>query len=367
MQKKYRFPLRALCAVLSLCLAAAMAAPVASALTPQQAQRLQTGQRSLNNPGGGFTAPGAVPGSRFLHPDTFYAGQLLASNVLNQVVTANADPEEWRRILSYAPIIREGDELPPRGDAELKNIPQFLLQRGMRDMYVALQETDTPDVYRIVTFFSTRAGETYWVPQGTLYDFSTGELYGEDGAGILGLGYDYNSSKQIITCARNSWQRALGFNIFMDAIGPLVTFRFETFRFPFAYDGKDWQIQVWKGSYWIVSNGAEIGLYEKPSGRPVFWDCSDTYLDMSMRLYQGSDTLLFDYPAYNTWWLGGFRYGNPRILPVVTADKLRLTGTILFKDQAMLDAFLVSFEENRPANMTGGADGLLFRFDWQAG
>ena len=365
MKKKYSLPLRALCAVLTLCLAAAMAAPVVSALTPEQEQKLQSDQRSLNNPQGGFKAPGAVSSFYWVHPDTLYAGQLAAGNILEQFQTAEADPEVWRDVFAYAPIIKPGDELPPRKDLNTAlSALSYVLLEGIKDIYLVLQETDTPGTYQVIMLYSSRWGKSYWTPLNLYYDPANGNVYGANGGGMLGIGIDYVSAQQMMTTAPYSYQRALGFNIFYEMIGPLVGFHTETATFPFDYNGKDWKIQLWKGSYYYVSNGGEIGLYEREKNVLIFWDPSDTELGMSLKIYKNG-VLDVDYPERPSWWICGVHYGNPFLLPVVSADKLHMTGTIRFKDQAMLDAFLVSFEENRPANMTGGADGLLFRFDWK--
>ena len=381
MKKKYRSLLRALCAMLCLCLMAGAATPMAAALTPEQEQRLQTDQRSLNNPKGGFKAPGAVSKFWWVHPDTYYAAEQIVNNILEQFDTAEADPEVWRDVFAYAPIIKQGDELPPRKDLNivldwlragetLASVLPYALLEGIKDIYLVLQETDTPGVYQVIMLYSSRWGKSYWTPLNMYYDKADGNVYGANGSGMLGMGIDYVSSRQMMTTAPYSYQRAVGFNGIYELIGPLVGFHTQTVVFPFDYQGKEWKIQLWKGSYYYVSNGGEIGLYERERsvlnavGDP--WDPSDREFGMSLKIYKDGK-LDVDFPERPSWWICGVHYGNPSLLPVVSADKLRMTGTIRFEDQVMLDAFLVSFEENRPANLTGNAEGLLFQFDWLAG
>ena len=359
---KKKFCLRALGVMLSLCLVASMASPSAYATTPEQEAVLASGQRSLNNPKGVFTTPEAVTDLRLFHPATRQAARLIVSNAIDQLRYGNADLEAMPRILAYAPIVTD-EELPPRG--EWDDILQYMLQNGIRNVYIVLRETDRPGIYQLLTLYSTRAGEVFWVPQSIEYEPSTGWIYDTEDKGLLGIGYDYNAANYLIRSAVNGWNRALGYNLLFDIGAPLVFFYIDTLRFPFSYDGRDWMIQFWKGIY-LLSNGAEIGIYERDPGQAFFWDASDTTLDVSMQVYQG-ETLFFDYGTQHTWWTGGFRYGNFRKTPLLTAKQLRLTGTIAFEDQAMLDAFLVSFEENRPENMVGNVEGLLFSFDWQTG
>jgi len=365
MKKKRRLMLRTLCAILALCLGAAVALPMAYATTPEREAVLATGQRSRNNPDGIFTAPAAVTSLRLFHPETRQATRLIASNIIEQLISGHSDPDAVRRIMAYAPIVTDG-ELPPldMGDDLLQYL-LHMLQIGARNVYIALRETDRPDVYQIITLFSTQAGEVFWVPQGIEYDAATGWIYGTDNDGILGIGFDYNVSQYMVRSASDAWQRPIGYNRLFDIATPLVLTFLDTLRFPFVYQGRDWMIQIWKG-YYGPSNGAEIGIYEKDTGHAFFWDASDTMLDISMQLYQ-EDTLFFDYGTQRTWWTGGFRYGNYLLTPLLPARQLRLTGTINFEDPGMRDAFWASFEANKNDLITGTMDGMIFSFDWQTG
>ena len=361
MNRKPRLMPRALCAVLVFCLAAAIAAPVAHATTPEQEAVLATGLRSINNPQGGFAVPEASAGFRLLHPGTRSAMQLVYQNFMQQVFLGSGEAEAFRRILAYTPIIREGDEIPPLEPLGI-DLLSFVLENGMRDMFFIFQETEDPDIYRLVGIHSTRTGEKYGLTSGVTYNAATGLISSETGFGILGSGYELGVDQQMMRSAPNGWNRLFGYNILYDMATPLLLFYLDTLRFPFSYQGRDWMIQFWKGFY-TFANGAEIGIYEKPAGRPLFWDASDTMLDISMRVYQG-ERLYLDFGTQHTWWAAGFSIASP-VYKQLPPKQLRLTGTIRFEDQEMLDAFLVSFEENRPANMTGGAQGLLFAFDWQ--
>ena len=361
MKKKLRLPLRALGVILAVCLTMAM--PTAYATTPEQESVLATGQRSINNPKGSFEIPEALPGSRLLHPDTRGAMGLAFQNFMQQLFLGNGEAEAFRRILAYTPIIKAGDELPPMVALGMDALA-VVREKGISDMYFAFQETDTPGLYRIVGIHSANSGEKYGMTSGVMYNAATGLMYSEEGLGILGSGYEYSVDQEMLRTAPTGWNRFFGFNIFYDMVGPLLLFNLKTLRFPFVYQGRDFMIQMWKGFY-TISNGAEIGLYEKDPGQRIHYEASDTMLEMSMKVYQG-DKLYFDYGTQRTWWVGGFSYASP-ILRQLPPRKLRLTGTILFEDKAMLDAFLASFEKNKPANMSGGAEGLLFRFDWQTG
>jgi len=346
--------------LLALCLVAA-AAPAAFATTPEQEAVLATGQRSMNQPEGVFTIPETPAGLRLLHPDTRKAASLILSNVGDQFRTGQGDAEAMRRIMAYTPIATD-EELPPAH--EWDDLLQYAMEYGMRGIYLALRETDRTGVYQIIALYYNRDGEARWAPQNLEYDSNTGWLYDTIDVGLMGIGFDYNFPEYLLRTAPGTWQRSLGYNILFDAFSPLMLIYLDTLRFPFSYEGRDWMIQFWKG-YYLASNGAEIGIYEKNPGTPIFWDASDTMLDISMRVFQG-DTLFFDYGTQRTWWTGGFKYGNFLRTPLVLPKQLRLTGTITFEEPGMADAFWASFQANKGAYMTGTMEGLVFSFDWKA-
>ena len=371
MQKRGHLHLRALCALLAACLAAvvcapvAIAAPAAASMAPGlEARLLATDQRSINNPQGVTVLPEANPRFWPIHPDTQRAGVLLIMNTLQQLLLGNADPEAPKRIFEYMPIVTR-DQLPPPAKIGLNvYLPLYMIQNSTRNNYLVLMETDQPDLYEVIPLMSTRSNELIWASFGIFYDASTGWIRDASERGMLYLGYDYNLD-YTLSATPLGWQRWFGFSPIYDYGAPLVGIHIDTLRFIFPYDGREYIVHMWKGSYG-PSNGGEIGLYEtSDSIFPWPWYGSDTRLEMSMRVYQG-DKLYLEHGPETTWWLGAFRYGNARRTPLLPAGELRMTGSIRFEDKAMLDAFLVSFEENRPANITGSAKGLLFTFDWQA-
>jgi len=355
---------RALGIVLACSLVVAAAAPMTYATTAErESALLATDQRSINNPEGRFEVPGASESFRLLHPGTRSAIWLAYLNFLQQLFLGSGEAESFRRILAYTPIITKDDDIPSLEALGNDTLSQ-VLNNGMRDIFFAFLETEDPNIYRLVGIHSTRTGEKYGISSGVIYNTATGLFGSENAFGILSSGYEYNVDQEMLRTAVRGWNSLFGFNIFFDMAAPLLLFNLQTQRFRFSYQGKDWMIQIWKGFY-TISNGAEIGIYEKPAGRPVHYDASDTMLEISMKLYQ-KDELYFDYGTQRTWWAGGFSYASP-IYRQLPPRQLRLTGTILFEEQGMLEAFLESFEKNRPSNMTGGAEGLLFSYDWQTG
>jgi hypothetical protein len=349
--------------LLSLALCGGTAVSVAAS-TPAQEQRvLTTALRSINNPEGGFALP-KTDRWWVLQPKTLQAGTFIVGNALEQILTGNADPGTMRRVLAWAPVVRDGDPLPPQRDfGGPEDVVASCFSPGITQLLVALKETETPGVYRFIVFYTGFDGQPYWTRLAVEYDSNTGLIHGRDNDGVFQIGYDYDIDQFLVKTAPDTWQKKLGYSKLYDWFAPLLSIYIDTLRFPFQFDGKDWMVQLWKGVY-SVSNGAEIGLYEKPAERPFFWDGSATNLDMSMRLYRGK-TLLYDYGTQHTWWTGGFHYGNPLLLPVVPARSLRLEGSIAFKNQGMLDAFLDAFAKNQTDAIVGSAQGLVFSFVWE--
>jgi hypothetical protein len=342
--------------ILSLALAATLlfaCAPMAAA------------QRSISNPNDAFTLPADKPGLRTFRAGTWNAGSLIFGSVFEQILTGKADPKTIMRMMEKAPLIRKGDALPPQGELYVKDLLTVPLTQGMRGIYIALRETGQPDEYQFVGFYTDRKGETRWTNIGAMYNSKTGLLHSATGDGLLGLGYEYEAGKQLVRVdANNSWHRRMGYSVIYDTFSYVVGSYIDTLRFPFEYNGKDYMVQIWRGIYSWFANGGEIGLYEKPKGRPVFWDCSDTQLDISMRIYRGG-SMLFDYGTQHTWWIGGFSVDTPANMALPRA--LGMTGSIAFEDPAMLKAFLASFEKNKSNGITGAAKGMVFAFEWQAG
>jgi hypothetical protein len=132
----------------------------------------------------------------------------------------------------------------------------------------------------------------------------------------------------------NTWQQKVCFNSFYDFGGKLLLYDLDHLRVRFPYDGKDWLVQIWKGCYTLVSNGAEIGIYEKPQSRKFnHFDSSQLMLPREVTLYHGKENM-FHQDVGRTWWLTAFQPG-PRLKP----GEMTLKGSITFDDPGMQKAF----------------------------
>ena len=317
-------------------------------------------QRSISNPDDAFALPESNFG--FFQRGTRGAALQITGNVLKQLLTGTVPPKTLMELMEKAPLVKEGDAMPTLREQGPEVFLNSLATGGFSSAYVALKETDEPDVYLFIVFYFDTQGEPYWTNIHVRYNAKTGRVYGEGGNGLFWLGYEFEMGQMMVrTDAVNSWHRSVGYSILYDLFAPVVGSYIGTLRFPFEYNGRDYMVQIWRGIYGWFSNGGEIGLYEKPTGRPIFWDCSDTQLDISMQVYKGG-RMLFDFGTQHTWWLGGFRVTSPGNL--VLPRGLGMTGSIAFEDPAMLEAFLASFEKNKDASITGKAEGMTFSFEW---
>ena len=115
-----------------------------------------------------------------------------------------------------------------------------------------------------------------------------------------------------------TWQKKFGYtNLFDDA------FRIGTDMnkdiIDFVYDDQDYRLWLWKGDYWALGTGAEVGIYkmseetsgENPTSAAAHYDAVDFLLPMQLSLYRTNCfNILYDYynwkPIEPQWWITGF-------------------------------------------------------------
>ncbi len=205
---------------------------------------------------------------------------------------------------------------------------------------------------------------------GTVEDFGTGmmintetsTLYGRDGNGFLGLGFNFDYEELLVYTMINVWMRDFGFTVLYDLFSYTSPFFFyNTRRIKFDYDGLEWMIQVWKGNY-LVSNGAEVGIYTRePGSFGTYYNCAndEQMMNMSMELYHGDD-LLLSRPKQLHWWLTGFKVTDT----LYPAKSQTLKFSIEMKDEEMLNAFCSAIENHYRNDMEYTVDGLTVNVTW---
>lgn len=216
------------------------------------------------------------------------------------------------------------------------------------------EPTKDPVVYEICFNMVFRDGAKETIRTGMHINTKTGELSNPDGKGMLGLGFNFNFKDMLIYTVVDAWTREFGFAVMYDIIANTTgVYDYETRRYQFDYDGLEWMIQVWKGTYYFVTNGAEVGIYNRVPGEELgtFYNCAtdEQMMEMSMKLsYKGKE--LFSMKPQKHWWLTGFHLSGT----VYDPASLTLDYSIVFPNTQMLKAFTdaIDNEEHHDATYT---------------
>lgn len=211
----------------------------------------------------------------------------------------------------------------------------YLLQIESMSLDAELNEKN-PTQYKVFIVIYYKNGTEDKLNSDFVYDTETHELKRTGDKNVLGFNFDTDG--YAIYAVQNCWQRYFGFCITYDIIANLTLYDYDTKRIYLTYDGKDWLFQIWKGIYWI-SNGAEIGIYNKPEQeiKTTFYNCApdEDMMVMSLDLYQGN-RLIFSRPAQLHWWVIGFSIEEK----VYDAKYLTAKGTIEFPDEEFAQLFV---------------------------
>lgn len=224
--------------------------------------------------------------------------------------------------------------------------------------------TDEENVHEVVLYLTYRDGTQEVLHPGIFINDETGECYNRDGKGMVESGFNCSIYDLLVYAPVNAWMRDFGFCVWYDLmcyVSPDWMWNYTTRRFKFDYDGREWMIQVWKGSY-LITNGGEIGVYNRDKQKiGSYYDCvgDEDMLEMSMTISHG-DEVLVDLPAAQHWWINGFKMGYVRYKP----SALTMRATIVMRDEAMRDAFCKAIDRNWRHDVKYTTDGLAVHLDW---
>ena len=155
--------------------------------------------------------------------------------------------------------------------------------------------------------------------------------------GLLSL--RYYPGEEYLYHTKYAYQWLFGFNETYDTLSPSVGCSYDTLRFKFNYGGRDWMMQVWKGSYgYGLFTGGEIGLYSKAQWSPLEQYTGATSKDwagMEFSIYNYQDKL-FTRPMENTWWVTGFKQ---YVLRDLNRGNLTMEAALRFQSEGMAAAF----------------------------
>lgn len=227
-------------------------------------------------------------------------------------------------------------------------------------IYAAQGEGNTLKVLMDVTY---RDGTTETVNPDILIDTEKNLAYAAPGYGVAGTGFEVDLNELLLYTVVNAWQRDFGFGLGYDILANSTpAFIYNTRRYKFSYGGKDWMIQVWKGNYALVTNGGEVGVYNREPGRiGTFYNAAsdEDMLVMSMEIYRGEERILSRAPALH-WWMTGFKLTKNIFRP---AD-LTMKFTIEMKDEEMLQAFISAIDNEASHDLSYTVDGLTVSAEW---
>lgn len=151
--------------------------------------------------------------------------------------------------------------------------------------------------------------------------------------GAYVLRFIYDNQRMAYHSQSDTWQRNFGYNVFYDEI-----FRIGSYMNPGILktniDYKQYALWMWKGDYWNLQSGAEIGLYEYKGeySETEQYDAIDYEVPMELYLYnyydKGNIENVFSWkPIVNQWWITGFnvKYTEPDLKKMVTIGKVDLS------------------------------------------
>ena len=217
----------------------------------------------------------------------------------------------------------------------LKGFQNFLKKAGLAAMGVG----------RFVCEIPGAAYPFVWVPGVSRYmsvsDVSAKLTQSELGERVLRYFNFERTPDGVYHTSRSCWQQFLGYNDFYDYVFEGVTsMQSEKLDFTVEVDGveKEYVFWLWKGDYYNLGAGGEVGIYE---GGGFHKQCAvDTNLMMSLQIYKGDGVdgdLILDYdPKTRLWWGTGF---NPEYQDT-KAEDLTLVSVIDFsKEPELFRAF----------------------------
>ncbi len=232
------------------------------------------------------------------------------------------------------------------------------------ECYIYSIPTDEANIYELYLDLTYRDGAVESIGTGLLIDRVSGEVYGKSGNGILGLGFNFNINEVMVYAVINAWMRNMGFAVIYDVVAnALPIWDIPTRRYHFDYDGLEWMIQVWKGTYVLISNGAEVGVYNRVPGEEIgtFYNCAtdDQLMNMTMKLSY-KDTIILDLGPEKHWWINGFKMTGT----VYPPESLTLEFSVEMPDAEMVNAFVNAVENEEHHDSVYSVKGTTVTVIW---
>lgn len=252
------------------------------------------------------------------------------------------------------------------GDKTTADLYHFLgaYMSVVKKMYFYTVETEETDVYEIFLEVTYKDGGKESVGTNLLINKTSGEVYGRKGNGIMAVGFNFNIDEMMLYALVNAWHREMGYAVLYDRIADAsFVWNIITRRYRFEYNGLEWMIQAWKGNYFYVSNGAEVGVYNRVPGEELgtFYNCAndDQLMTMTMKLSH-KNTVLLDLGPEKHWWINGFKLNGMTYEP----EALSLEFSIEMPDMEMVKAFTQAIENEENGDTTYTVSGTTVSVKW---
>ncbi len=182
---------------------------------------------------------------------------------------------------------------------------------------------------------------------------------------VAGFGYD--KDQDIFYSTHDAWQRKFGYCQLYDEVAAASNMIVHCEPFRFAYEGKRWLIEIWKGQYGITT-GCEVGVYTSDGADlniPKIFDGTfygqtlpEDNLQMELALLKDQEFLFCRNDRH--WWLTGFvlaSYSQP--------SELTMQVKITLKTKEMRDIFIRTVKDagylDNEMDVNGNSVALIFK------
>ncbi len=256
------------------------------------------------------------------------------------------------------------DNYYSEGNSAMSNICWLLgaYMSGIESANVRLEPKN--DFYQIALDVTYSDGSVEVFYPEIYINPETGECFGPDDKGMMNIGFNCNAYEAVVYAPMYCWMRNFGFCVEYDMLCyALPIYCYNTRRFKFEYDNRDWMIQIWKGNY-LITNGGEVGIYNRENGKfGSYYDVvkDEEMLPMSLQI-RHDDEVLVNIPEQNHWWVNGFKLGHRLYSP----HTLQMSFTIEMPDEEMLKAFTAAIDKNVYHDVTYTVDGLKVTAEWDS-
>lgn len=217
----------------------------------------------------------------------------------------------------------------------------------------------TEGIYDVKIAIKYKSGDEEIFNTDLIYNSVT-KVFGTRGSGGIG-GFNVDTRDYTVFAVTNPWQRNFGFCLFYDFMANATKlYDYDEKRITFAYDGREWLFEIWKGIYHQVGVGAEFGVYNRPAGitKTSFYNCAkdEDMMVMTLDLYQGN-RLVFSRKPQLHWWMIGFCIEDR----IYDAQYLTAKGTVEFPTEEMARLFT---EKALSLDVKAERDGSFVNWEW---